>query len=585
VTGADDTVGAGVREFVQAWSTSLFGAVYVPLSQDERLGLLTGLATRLQTAAGQERFDPADVRRVGADLVAAGFSAPEVLGRTLSLMISRYRDDLALPVNPPATRLTEVVAALSDGFTAAMRDRALDEQEEVRAAAMRAQHRAEQALRASEARFKHFATHDAVTGLPNRAMFTQRLRERVIAAPAGARLVVCCVGLDRFAAVNDNLGYRVGDRVLVAVADRLRALAAPVDWLVARFEGDQFAVMVEQANGNDDAAKVADQVQSALAAPVHIDDVELPVAASIGVVAAPVAVSSAAELVRAAQMALHWAKADGRGRWRRYSRDRAQDDTDRYRLSADIPRALRRGEFYLDYQPLVDLTTGRVLGAEALARWEHPTRGKLSANHFINLAEHTGLIVPLGNDLLARACHEASRWGAGSEATDDAPPYVSVNVSAGQLYQPGFVGYVAQVLDRCGLPPSRLQIEITEHTILDSEDAPATLSSLVGLGVRVAVDDFGTGYSNLARLRDLPVHTLKLDATFAQHPQIDNGVDPDQFVATVVAFGHTLGLSVTAEGIETAAQAERMRAAGCDTGQGWHLGRPGPLAPVLRSGA
>ncbi|QSB14634.1 bifunctional diguanylate cyclase/phosphodiesterase [Natronosporangium hydrolyticum] len=576
MTWADETVGAGANGFVAAWSASLYGAVYAPLSPDERFGLLSGLTSRLSEAAGRQPFPAELVRRVGADLVAAGFNSSEVLGRTITLLTTRFAADLG--VTDPH-RATEVAAALADGFASAMRDRALDEQEEVRAAAMRAQHRAEQALRASEAKFHHFATHDTVTGLPNRTMFTEQLRERIISARPETRAVVCCVGLDRFAAVNDSLGFRVGDRLLVAVADRLRALAATAGWVIARFEGDQFALLAEASRGSDDATKTADRIQSAMAAPFHIEDAELPMTASIGVVEGPIATAVAAELTRAAQMALHWAKADGRGRWRLYSQARAYEDTERYRLSAEIPRGLRRGEFDLDYQPLVALDTGHLVGVEALARWHHPNRGRLAANQFIGLAEHTGLVVPLGSQLLIQACREASTWPAGTGR----PPYVSVNASAVELQQSSFVGHVAQVLDRSGLAPERLQIEITEHAIIDARDAPGTLAALVGLGVRIAVDDFGTGYSNLARLRDLPLHTLKLDATFVQNPQVrdDAGADPEEFMAAVVSFGHTLGLRVIAEGIETTEHAERMRAAGCDAGQGWLFGRPGPAEEVL----
>jgi diguanylate cyclase (GGDEF)-like protein len=578
-TPRTDPGGAGLSGLVRAWSTALHAAGCSPLAAAERERVLTDFARRLGAALVAEPFDPAAGYRVGVDLVAAGFVTPETLGRTITLMNRRLATDLRLDelglAGPPAgaARLAGLVEALAAGFVAAVHDRALDAQEAVRAAALTAQARAEQALRDSEARFRHFATHDAVTGLPNRALFTQRLTELLATDSPDTRLGVCCLDLDGFAAVNDSLGYPAGDRLLVAVAHRLRALAAPANWLVAHLDTDQFAILIEGTAGSEDAVKVADRALTLLAEPFPLGEIELPVTASAGVVEEAVAGGEAVELLRKAQVALHWAKADGKARWRLYSPERSATDRARYRLSAAMPRALRRGEFTLAYQPLVDLTEGRLVGVEALARWRHREYGLLRAGQFIELAEHTGLIVPLGNQLLAQACYQAARWGR----LTGRPPYVSVNLSASQLHQPGLAGLVAQVLDRSGLPPERLQLEITEHTIVDVDDVAATLGALVALGVRIAIDDFGIGYSNLARLAAMPLHALKLDATFAR-PSAAPGADA--FLATVVSLGHTLGLTVTAEGIETADQAERMRAAGCDTGQGWHLGRPVPASRI-----
>jgi diguanylate cyclase (GGDEF)-like protein len=390
---------------------------------------------------------------------------------------------------------------------------------------------------------------------------------------------LCCIDLDGFAAVNDSLGHGVGDRLLVAAADRLRLLTANSGHLVARFDSDQFAILVEETTCAEDAVKVADRALSVLTEPFYLDDTELPLTASAGVAERDATGADSAELIRTAQIALHWAKADGRARWRLFDPERGARDAARYRLSAAIPAALRRGEFTLHYQPLVGLADGRLVGVEALARWRHGTLGLLGAEAFIGLAEDSGLIMPLSTHLLTEACRQAARW----QLLVPDPPYVSVNLAPRHLHDPGLVGCVAEVLDRTGLAPYRLHLEITERTVIDTTGRTTdTLAALADLGVRIAIDDFGVGYSNLACLRALPVHGLKLDSTFNTQPPPERALRDDDFLAAAVALGHTLGLTVTAEGIETAAQAQRMRAAGCDTGQGWHLGRPVPADEMTR---
>jgi diguanylate cyclase (GGDEF)-like protein len=562
---------ASLNRFAQTWSKALYGTGYVPLTPAERQQLLAGLAARLHTALTGEPFDPAAGWRVGADL-AAGFAAPEVLGRTITVMIGRLAGDLQLsPV--AAGRLPDLAAAVASGFSAAVHDRALDAQEAVRSAAVIAQARAQQALRDSEARIRHLATHDPVTGLPNRSWFLQRLAALADEAGAAPRVGVCCIGLDRFGPVNDSLGFQAGDRLLTAAADRLRALATPRGWQVVRLESDQFALLAETRNA-EDAVKAADLALVTLAEPYQLDGAELPLTASAGVVERPVATAEPVDLLRDAQIALRWAKADGRGRWRVFCEQRAAEDAERYRLAAAIPAGLRQDEFILHYQPLVNLADGRIVGVEALARWRHPTGGLLPAGRFIGLAEQSGQIVQVGRRLLEQACRQAAFWNQLVTAT---PRYVGVNLSTAQLHQPGLAGHIAQTLDRTGLPPHLLQVEITERAAGTAETT-ATLTALAKLGVRVAVDDFGTGYSNLARLRDLPLTGLKLDATFAR--PVPATVRHDRFLANVTDLGHTLGLTVTAKGIETAAHASRMRAAGCDTGQGWHLGPPQPAPQI-----
>ncbi|MEJ3747671.1 bifunctional diguanylate cyclase/phosphodiesterase [Actinomycetes bacterium KLBMP 9797] len=522
------------------------------------------MAEALAAALAAEPFDPAPAYRVAADLVASGCQTPEALGRTLAAVHS----GLSGP------RLPQLVEALATGFARALRDHTLDAQDELRHAALAARIRAEAALRESETRFRYAALHDPLTALPNRTYFTRALEHACADRRPGSRLGVCVLGLDHFQAVNDSLGHPAGDRLLAEVSDRLAILAADPNRLVARIGGDEFAILVEETTCTDDAVKVADKALALLTEPVEVDGHALRVTASVGVVERPVTDADPADLLRAADITLHWAKADRRGGWAVFDPARNATDVARYRLSAEMPAALERGEIVPHYQPLVDLTDGTVVGAEALARWRHPRLGPLEAGRFIGLAERTGLITRLGQRLLERACRDAAGW---PDAT-----FVSVNLAVAQIRHPGLAAQVATVLDVTGLPPARLQLEITESAVMAiDDDTIATLRALADLGVQLAIDDFGTGYSNLAYLCDLPVHALKLAGRFLQSRRPRGEVDPTREVLlhTLVTMGHKLGLSVTAEGVETAAQARRLRGIGCDLGQGWHFGHPQPSFP------
>jgi diguanylate cyclase len=554
------------------------------MTRAEIRALLLRLAQRLAATLTATPFSPVPAYRIGAELVAAGFVAPEALARTVALVTGRLRADLdfgAHGADATARRTAAVVEALVCGFARASRDRTLDEQEAIRTAALAARQAAERALRATEVRLRYAALYDQLTALPNRGLFAERLAGLLTDAPAGARIGVCAIGVDGFTPVNDSLGLQVGDQLLVEVADRLGALAQEWGFLPARLGGDEFAVLVTGTSGLDDMIKIADRVLGALTAPVHAGDHELPISASIGIVERPVDGTEAGEIMRAADISLRWAKADGGRRWTVFDPERNARDVSRFRLSAAMPGALDRDEFTVAYQPLVNLADRSVRGVEALARWQHPELGVLGPDRFIDLAENTGLIVRLGRRILERACAQAAQWERAVGPAGRAP-FVSVNVAVRQLRQRGLVAEVAAVLDDTGLTPDLLQLEITETALMERDDvALETLHGLADLGVQLAIDDFGTGYANLARLRVLPVHGLKLAGYFLR---CFTGSEPDpvgeKLLRGVVTLGQTLGFTVTAEGVESAVQARKLAELGCTLGQGWHLGRPGSAARI-----
>jgi diguanylate cyclase (GGDEF)-like protein len=557
------------RRFALAWGQAVHEASYVLMTRPEREAYFLDLTERLAAALTADPFDAYGGYRVGTDLAEADAIAPEALGRTVTLLSTRLLTDLELHGLVSRDRLTTLVEALCMGYTAALQDRTLDKQDSLRRADIVARTEAEQALRRSEERLRHAALHDALTGLPNRALVTHWLAALRTAPDAPERFGVCVIGIDRFTAVNNSLGYPVGDRLLVAVAERLSLFCDEVGHL----GGDQFALLIRDTGGPEDAVKPADRALTALRAPFQIDGHELPMTASAGVVERAVDAADPVDALRAAAMSLHWAKAEGRDRFELFDEVRSAREVARYKLSAEMPGALARGEFDLAYQPLASLADGSVTGIEGLARWHHPELGELPPARFIHLAEDSGFIVPLGIHLLERACRQAMRW----RAARPEPPVVSVNLAARQLCHPSLAADVATVLDRTGLPAELLQLEITESDVMSAEaDAVSTLHALAGLGVRIALDDFGTGYCSLAYLRRLPVHGIKLAGAFSAglgRPGLAGRTD-EAVLTTLVHLGHTLDLTVTAEGIETVAQLECLRAIGCDLGQGWLLGRP-----------
>jgi diguanylate cyclase (GGDEF)-like protein len=574
--------GSALTEFGQRWASAIAWTSYVPMARAERHATLTRFAERLVAALAAPSFTEQPGYDVGTGLVQADFAAPETLGITIQVLDEHLlgltglidRSDLA----EGRRRLARLLGALATGYTWALRDRTLDEQEAIRAAAFVAREQAQEALRESEARFRHVALYDPLTDLPNRSHVTDRLEHIFATASPVARVALCCIDLDSFKAVNDSLGHLVGDKLLISVAARLRRLAAELGQTAARFSADEFVLLIEGTTGTDDAVKAADRALELLAEPFHVDNHELTMSASIGIVESAVGDTDAADIIRAADMTLHWAKLDGKGRWTLFNADRNAREVERYTRAAQMPAALERGEFTLVYQPIIGLAQRTLDGVEALARWEHPDLGRLAPDEFIALAEDSGLIVPLGLKLLEQACRQGAEW----LALNPNGPYVSVNLAVRQIRHPHLVADVAAILDRTGLPPHKLQLEITESAFMgDDPELVTRVRDLAGLGVRLAIDDFGTGYSNLTHVRTLPVHVLKLAAQFVadlgRRPPAGSplpGASPEAFLRILVTLGHTLGLTVTAEGVETLAQTEVLRAVGCETAQGYHFSHP-----------
>jgi diguanylate cyclase (GGDEF)-like protein/PAS domain S-box-containing protein len=387
------------------------------------------------------------------------------------------------------------------------------------------------------------------------------------------RVGICALDLDGFGALVDAHGADVGDRLLLAVAGRLRLAAG--EHLTTRTGGDEFTVLVADPDDVTAVCRVADRLLGALAVPFPIDGLDLVVSASVGVAEGPTVHGCPLELRRAADVARSWAKALGGGRRVLFDPRRDAGEAARYALVAGLPRGIANGEFRLVYQPLVTLPEGRVRGAEALVRWQHPQEGLIGPGRFIGLAEQSGAIVELGRWVLDTACAQAARWWR--ELGEDAP-FVSVNVSPVQLGEPSWVTDVIATLRAEGLPPRQLQLEITEQAVLgDGTAVTESLSALRAAGVRLALDDFGTGWSSLAWLRRLPVHALKIDGSFIDGLR---HADPDTadsaIVRALVGMAHALGLEVTAEWVETGVQADRLAALTCDLGQGRWFGDAGP---------
>jgi diguanylate cyclase (GGDEF)-like protein len=425
--------------------------------------------------------------------------------------------------------------------------------------------------RRAEARVAHMARHDALTDLPNRVLLAERLGQALAAARRhGEPLAVLCLDLDRFKQVNDTLGHPVGDALLRAVAERLKSCVREED-TVARLGGDEFAVVQVGLDQPEGAGALARRLVAVLGEPYEVAGHQLVVGASVGIALAPCDGGEADDLLKRADMALYRAKADGRGTYRSFESGMDAKLQARRLLELDLRRALAAGEFELHYQPLVDLRSSGIVAFEALLRWRHPERGMVPPAEFVPLAEEIGLIVPLGEWVLHRACADAAGWPGQAK--------VAVNLSAVQFKGDALVPAVVAALAASGLPACRLELEITEGVLLnDGETTLATLRELRASGVRIAMDDFGTGYSSLGYLRTFPFDKIKIDRSFVA--DLGTSADCEAIVRAVTGLGGSLGIVTTAEGVETAAQMERLRAEGCDQVQGYYFGRPVPAGQV-----
>ncbi|MBZ9642370.1 EAL domain-containing protein [Streptomyces sp. PSKA30] len=426
-------------------------------------------------------------------------------------------------------------------------------------------------------RLRYEATHDALTGLPNRTLFFERL-EKVLNAGEGRRFGLCYLDLDGFKTINDSLGHAAGDRLLVEVADRLQACATAPGEMVARLGGDEFVALTTGPDSEREVDELAARIMNALVAPVTVEGRELTVRGSIGIVEGAAGERSAAEVLRSADITMYRAKSAGGNRFELADAEADARVITRHGLTTALPTALERSEFFIEYQPLVHLGDGSVRGAEALVRWLHPQHGVLGPDRFIPLAEHTGLIVPLGRWVLEQSVRQARDWRERHVGTATAPLRINVNLSPCQLTHAGLVQDTVDILQAAGVEPDALCLEVTESALIGADDdLLKPLRRLAEMGVDIALDDFGTGYSNLANLRRLPVSILKLDRSFTQGMQQFPADPVDlKIVEGIVSLAHSLDLAVTVEGVETGAQAEQLRILGCDTAQGWYYARPGP---------
>jgi diguanylate cyclase (GGDEF)-like protein/PAS domain S-box-containing protein len=426
-----------------------------------------------------------------------------------------------------------------------------------------------------ERQLAHQAFHDEVTGLANRALFRDRVTHALERVRRGATVAILFIDLDDFKTVNDTLGHEAGDRLIQIVAHRIATAARSVD-TSARLGGDEFAVLVDDA-GLDDAMEVAERLLGMIAVPVDLDGKELLVTASIGIACAEKGSAVSVDtLLRDADVAMYSAKASGKGTCQAFADEMHEAVLERLELKRELQLALERGEFQLFYQPIVDLASGDFVSLEALLRWRHPERGFIPPSQFIELAEETGAIVPIGRWVLQQACEEAARLVS---LFGDFAPGMCVNLSARQLQRSELVPDVLDSLQQSGLPAERLVLEITETAMMvDVEPALAKLHALREHGVRLAVDDFGSGYSSLNYVRSFPINLLKIDRAFTA--DIDKPGDVASLARTIVDLTEILGITAVAEGIENPAQLERLRGIGCTLGQGFLFMPPSPAHDV-----
>lgn len=426
--------------------------------------------------------------------------------------------------------------------------------------------------RGLQERLTHQALHDSLTGLPNRALFLDRTGRALSRLDRATSMVgVMVVDIDRLDAVNDAHGHETGDRVLVAVGERLKDSIGQAD-TIARLGGDEFGLLCEDLESDEDALTLAERVRESVRGPVRVEGTEVALSGTVGVALSRNTADNPETLLRDATLALHRAKAGGRGGLEVFDKSMREKAARRLKTETDLQKAIQGGEFRVFYQPQVELESGTIVGVEVLARWQHPERGLVTPTEFIQLAEETGIILPLGQWVLEQACRQSEKWRSfrGGE-----PLPAWVNISPTQLAQPNFPELVSKILAEHGTDPAALCLEVTEGALLgETGTAVATLRKLKDLGIKVGLDDFGMGFSSLAYLKRLPVDMLKLDRTFVA----GLGTNPEDsaIAAAVITLARAIGLTSIAAGVETPEQLAELRELGCDLAQGYFFSSPQP---------